>query len=88
MNRGQRGGGWVLQGVLPMWCLSLHIVFTLMLSGLLFVPPTSAAVFIVNSVEDLPDLDPGNGVCVAYIMFVPPLLCPPILHTAGRYSGN
>jgi hypothetical protein len=56
-----------------MWCLSgLHLALTLMLSGVLFAFPSSAAVFTVSSADDLPDLDPGNGVCVAYIVFVPP----------------
>lgn len=72
-NRKQRGGGRVLRGGLPTWFIpGWYIVLTLMLSGVLFAPPTSAAIFTVNSTDDLPDLDPGNGVCVAYIIFVPP----------------
>jgi len=73
VNRKERSCGWGLSGILPIWCIpGLHIVLTLVLSGVLFASPTSAAVFTVSSVEDLPDLDPGNGVCVAYIVFLPP----------------
>jgi CSLREA domain-containing protein len=72
VNRKQRTGDRVPSGMLPTWCTGLHIVLTLMLSGVLFAPPTSAAVFTVNSIEDMPDLDPGNGMCVAYIIFIPP----------------
>jgi hypothetical protein len=69
----QRVGGRTLPGILPNWFISgLHIILTLILSGILFIPPASAAVFTVSSIEDMPDLDPGNGVCVAYIVFVPP----------------
>ncbi|MBU1057888.1 MAG: hypothetical protein KJ804_06160 [Proteobacteria bacterium] len=31
-----------------------------------------AASFTVNSRADVPDLSPGNGLCVAYVIFVPP----------------
>jgi hypothetical protein len=39
---------------------------------LLIALPVHAANFVVNSGEDLADLEPGNGLCVAYILFVPP----------------
>ncbi|MBU0663121.1 MAG: hypothetical protein KJ990_01110 [Proteobacteria bacterium] len=73
VKRKERSCGLGPQGILPIWFIpGLHIVLTVILSGLLFTPQVRAAVFTVGSVEDLPDLDPGNGVCVAYIIFIPP----------------
>lgn len=43
-----------------------------MLVELWVVSSAYAAAFTVNSREDVPDMDPGNGLCVAYILFVPP----------------
>ncbi len=41
---------------------------------LLLVPavPAAAAVFRVNSDQDAPDLEPGDGLCVAYLTVAPP----------------
>jgi hypothetical protein len=53
-------------------------LFCRLLGVLLFagVTPAHAAMFPVNSGYDLPDLDPGNGLCVAYIFISPPFVLP------------
>ncbi len=52
--------------------LGLLRILAVILSSLLIALPAHAANFVVNSGEDLADLEPGNGLCVAYILFVPP----------------
>lgn len=37
---------------------------------------SAAADFTVNSTSDINDLDPGNGLCVAYLIILPPLVLP------------
>lgn len=70
--KNQKIGDPVLQGVLSIWSVTALFLIVMMLSGLFIVPSAGAANFTVNSTEDLPDLDPGNGLCVAYIVLVPP----------------
>ena len=45
---------------------------------LLAILPTSsvAATFFVNSFQDVNDLEPGNGLCVAYLIVFPPYVFP------------
>lgn len=52
-----------------------HIAAAL-LSLVTLVSPAAAATFIVNSVADVNDLTPGNGLCVAYLVVFPPYVLP------------
>ena len=36
----------------------------------------SAATFTVNSTADANDLTPGDGLCVAYLIIIPPFVLP------------
>ena len=41
-----------------------------------FTNATTAAIFSVNSGYDVNDLEPGNGLCVAYLLINPPFVLP------------
>jgi CSLREA domain-containing protein len=81
--------------ILPLGCVpGLYFFLMLTLSGVLFAPCTRAAVFTVNAEEDMPDLDPGNGVCVAYVRLIPPFYIIPFctlraaIQEANALSGS
>ncbi len=62
--------------------------------ALLFLIPlaTVARTFPVNSIEDINDLTPGNGLCVAYLIVNPPFVLPfctlrAAIEEANAYPG-
>ena len=57
----------------PAWRL---VLATALLSLAPQVQPAAAATFTVNSVADINDLTPGNGLCVAYLIVFPPYVLP------------
>ncbi|MBW2683330.1 MAG: hypothetical protein JRC69_07195, partial [Deltaproteobacteria bacterium] len=44
--------------------------------SVMFTNATTAAIFSVNSGYDVNDLEPGNGLCVAYLLINPPFVLP------------
>ena len=58
---------------------SIRTVIFQLLFGLLFmrpIPHAGAATFTVNSGFDVNDLEPGNGLCVAYLVIIIPAVLP------------
>ncbi len=54
----------------------IRTLFILMILTCFLTGPVSAKTFWVNSGFDANDLDPGNGLCVAYILIFPPFVFP------------
>jgi hypothetical protein len=57
-------------------CIGLSLSFFCSLMLLFITAPSVAATFVVNSGYDVTDLNPGNGLCVAYIIVNPPFVLP------------
>ncbi len=71
----------------------VHIIIYLM--GILCLIPQLAAArtFPVNSIEDINDLNPGDGLCVAYLIVFPPFVLPfctlrAAIEEANAYPGE
>ncbi len=71
----------------------VHIIIYLI--GILCLIPQLAAArtFPVNSIEDINDLNPGDGLCVAYLIVFPPFVLPfctlrAAIEEANAYPGE
>lgn len=58
--------------------LPLLVILCLLLAPVLAgrISPSLAAEFTINSTADVNDLEPGNGLCVAYLLVFPPFVLP------------